>query len=219
LPFRIGFPAVSLEPGAPAALQFAIAPAIEALRLSDYCLPCRSRIGNNPAPTMALITCPECGKAVSTEAKVCPSCGYPVAEKRALADAASLAGSAPPADVNVPLLEVRPSWWNYGWHLVFFFLLVPLAIALYRRYSFLMRVYPDRVSILEGFWSKESSEFFVKDIRAVDVRQNLWARLVGIGDITVSTAASLEASEMAPGVPDPHRIREMLISLRQQMAD
>jgi len=30
---------------------------------------------------MALINCPECGREVSTEAKACPACGFPVAEK------------------------------------------------------------------------------------------------------------------------------------------
>ncbi len=28
---------------------------------------------------MALIKCPECGKAVSDKAEACPNCGYPVA--------------------------------------------------------------------------------------------------------------------------------------------
>ena len=31
---------------------------------------------------MALINCPECGKDVSTEAKVCPNCGKPLAEEQ-----------------------------------------------------------------------------------------------------------------------------------------
>lgn len=171
---------------------------------------------------MALITCPECGKEVSTEAKVCPACGYPVAE-RAGRDAAAL----PPAasarvvdavDAQAVLLEVRPSWWNFGWHLVFFWLLVPLFIALYRRHSFVMRIYSDRVSVEEGFWSKESSEFFIKDIRSIDVRQGIWGRLVGIGDVTISTAATVDAAEEAHGVPQPKRIKELLIAQRQQSA-
>jgi hypothetical protein len=33
-------------------------------------------------------------------------------------------------------LVVRPSWWTFGWHLMFFWLLVPLLVALYRRHSF-----------------------------------------------------------------------------------
>ena len=34
-----------------------------------------------------------------------------------------------------------------------------------------MRVYTDRVSVEEGFFAKETSEFFIKDIRSIDVRQ------------------------------------------------
>jgi uncharacterized membrane protein YdbT with pleckstrin-like domain len=114
------------------------------------------------------------------------------------------------------ILEVRPSWWNFGWHLLFCWLLFPLFIALYRRYSFVMRIYSDRVSVEEGFWSKESSEFFIKDIRAIDVRQGIWGRLVNIGDVTISTAATVDAAEEARGVPQPQRIKELLISQRQQ---
>jgi membrane protein YdbS with pleckstrin-like domain len=175
---------------------------------------------NSSRLRMALITCPECGKQVSTEAKVCPACGYPVAE-RADSDAAALppAASASAADAfnaQAVLLEVRPSWWNFGWHLLFVWLLVPLFIALYRRHSFVMRIYSDRVSVEEGFWSKESSEFFIKDIRSIDVRQGIWGRLVGIGDVTISTAATVDAAEEARGVPQPKRIKELLIAQRQQ---
>lgn len=169
---------------------------------------------------MALITCPECGKQVSTGAKVCPACGYPVAE-RASSDAAALPSAASAravdaVDAQAVILEVRPSWWNFGWHLLFFWLLVPLFIALYRRHSFVMRIYSDRVSVEEGFWAKDTSEFFIKDIRSIDVRQGIWGRLVGIGDVTISTAATVDAAEEARGVPQPKRIKELLIAQRQQ---
>lgn len=167
---------------------------------------------------MALIACPECSNQVSTEARVCPACGFPLAERR---DVTSLSPSAQAGVVDAVgaqsvLMEVHPSWWNFGWHLLFFWLLVPLLIALYRRYSFVMRIYSDRVSVEEGFWSKESSEFFIKDIRSIDVRQGVWGRLVGIGDVTISTAATVDAAEEARGVPQPKRIKELLISQRQQ---
>jgi uncharacterized membrane protein YdbT with pleckstrin-like domain len=105
---------------------------------------------------------------------------------------------------------------NFGWHLLFFWLLIPLFIALYWRHSFVMRIYTDRVSVEEGFWSRESSEFFIKDIRTIDVWQGIWGRLVGIGDITISTAASVDAAEEARGVSQPKRIKELLIAQRQQ---
>ena len=167
---------------------------------------------------MALIACPECGKEVSTEAKICPACGYPLAELSgpAVSSPEAQASAINAVDTQAVLMEVRPSWWNFGWHLLFFWLLVPLFVALYRRHSFVMRIYSDRVSVEEGFWSKESSEFFIKDIRSIDVRQGIWGRLVGIGDVTISTAATVDAAEEARGVAQPKRIKELLISLRQQ---
>ena len=169
---------------------------------------------------MSLISCPECGKQVSTAAKVCPGCGYPITEQ----GAAPLPAAEAPAVMPIPpgsqalIMEVRPSWWNYGWHLFFFWLLVPLLIALYKRHSFVMRIYSDRVSVEEGFWSKDTSEFFIKDIRSIDVKQGVWGRLVGIGDVTISTAATVDAAEEAQGVADPNRIKELLIGQRQQGA-
>lgn len=167
---------------------------------------------------MALISCPECGHQVSTEAQACPGCGFPLEERR------DLSVPSPPAQADAVdsvgaqevLLVVRPSWWNYGWHLLFCWLLLPLLIAFYRRHSFVLRIYSDRVSIEEGFWAKESSEFFIKDIRSIDVRQGVWGRLVGIGDVTISTAATVDAAEEACGVAQPKRIKELLISQRQQ---
>ena len=169
---------------------------------------------------MALIACPECANQVSTEANICPACGFPLAgqSEAATPSPAAQAEAMDAVGAQSVLLEVRPSWWNFGWHLLFFWLLVPLLIALYRRYSFVMRIYSDRVSVEEGFWSKESSEFFIKDIRSIDIRQGVWGRLVGIGDVTISTAATVDAAEEARGVAQPKRIKELLISQRQQSA-
>jgi uncharacterized membrane protein YdbT with pleckstrin-like domain len=81
-----------------------------------------------------------------------------------------------------------------------------------------IRIYAGRVSLEEGFFDKEISEFFIKGIRSVDVRQDVWGRLVGIGDVTISTAATVEAMEQARGVPRPSRIKDLLIAQRQQSA-
>lgn len=169
---------------------------------------------------MALIACPECGRQISTEARACPACGYPLAERSRTAASSpeAQADALEAVDTQAVLLEVRPSWWNFGWHLLFFWLLIPLLVALYRRHSFVMRIYSDRVSIEEGFWAKETSEFFIKDIRSIDVRQGLWGRIVGIGDVTISTAATVDAAEEACGVAQPKHIKELLIARRQQTA-
>jgi membrane protein YdbS with pleckstrin-like domain len=158
---------------------------------------------------MPLINCPECGKQVSTSAKACPSCGFPVAEK---ASESSVPATTQPDEL---LLEVRQSWWNFFWHLFFFFLIIPPLIAWYRRASMVLRVFPGRISIERGVFSKCYQDYIPKDIRSIDVDQGFFSRLVGIGDITISTAATVEAAEKIQGIPDPKGVRELILAQRR----
>jgi len=154
---------------------------------------------------MALINCPECGQQVSTAAKACPACGFPVAEK------------VPQEEATAPeelLAEVRPSCWNFFWHWFFFFLIVPPFIAVYRRASLVLRVYTNRITIERGVFSKCYQDYLPRDIRSIDIDQSFLARLVGIGDITISTSATAEASEKLLGVPNPKGIRELILNQR-----
>jgi len=159
---------------------------------------------------MALINCPECGKQVSTAAQACPTCGFPVGDQ-----VLPTAGpDGPPAAAGEVLAEVRPSWWNYFWHWVFFFLIVPPIVAACRRAATILRVYPDRITLERGLFSKCYQDYLPRDIRSIDIDQSLGQRLVGIGDITISTAATAEASEKIEGIPDPKGIRELILKQR-----
>lgn len=157
---------------------------------------------------MALINCPECGKQVSTAAQSCPSCGYPIATQ------ASQASQEPPPNPDVLLAEVRPSCWQFFWHWVFFWLIVPPLVAWWCRASVVLRVYGGRITIERGIFSKSYREFLAKDIRSMDIDQGLLARLVDIGDLTISTAATVDAAERIQGIPQPKQIREMILSQR-----
>jgi hypothetical protein len=159
---------------------------------------------------VALINCPDCGKQVSTAAKACPSCGFPVAEKVTQSGGPSAKG---PAQDEL-LAEVRPSWWNYFWHLFFFFLIVPPIIAACRRASTILRVYTNRITLERGLFSKCYQDYLPRDIRSIDVDQGFLARMVGIGNITISTAATVEAAEKIEGIPDPKGIRELILKQR-----
>jgi uncharacterized membrane protein YdbT with pleckstrin-like domain len=156
---------------------------------------------------MALIKCPECGQQVSTSARACPACGFPVAEK---------ASPQEPPPSGELLIEVRPSWWRYFWLLLFFWLLIPLLIACIKRSSTILRVYRGRITLERGIFSKCYREFFVRDIRSIDIDQSFLARIVNIGDLTISTAATQDASEHMEGVPGPQRIRDLIIAQRQE---
>ena len=152
---------------------------------------------------MALIDCPECGKEVSTAAVTCPSCGFPVA-----AQAAHLAH-------DTLLAEVRPSWWNFFWYLCFCWLIVPLIVAWARRRSVSLRIYPGRIMLERGLISKSYREFMARDIRSIEIDQGLLARMAGIGDLTISTAATVDPDEEIQGIPDPKAIRDLILAQRQ----
>jgi curved DNA-binding protein CbpA len=135
----------------------------------------------------------------------------PVAEKVAQPGVAEQPGSVA---ANELLAEVRPSWWHFFWLLFFFFLIVPWIVAWYRRASVVLRVFPNRVALERGVFSKCYRDFLPRDIRSIDIDQSLLARMVGIGDITISTAATVEGAERIKGIPDPKGIRELILKQR-----
>jgi len=162
---------------------------------------------------MPLINCPDCGKPVSSSAHACPSCGYPVAEKLAQQPAAQPSVSSE-SDSGELLAEVRPSWWGFFWYWFFFWLLVPPLAAYFRRTSTVLRIYPRRITLERGIFSKCYQDFNPRDIRSIDVDQTFFQRLLEIGDLTISTSATVEASEQLKSIPDPTGVRDLIIAQR-----
>ncbi len=113
------------------------------------------------------------------------------------------------------LAEVRPSWWKFFWHLFFFWLIVPPIVAWGRRASVVLRIYPGRVTLERGLLSKSYREFVARDIRSIEIDQGFLARMVGIGDLTISTAATVDADEEIEGIPKPKAIRDLILAQRQ----
>ncbi len=161
---------------------------------------------------MPLIECPECGKPVSPSAHACPVCGYPVAEKLVAQQVHTSGTTQPQGEL---LAEVRPSWWGFFWYLFFFWLIVPPIIAYFRRSSTVLRIYPGRVTVERGILSKCYQDYNPKDIRSIDVDQSLMQRMIGIGNLTLSTAATVEASEQLRSIPDPKGVRELILAQRR----
>lgn len=163
---------------------------------------------------MALINCPECGKQVSSEAPTCPGCGYPISEKLAQAQAAAPGGSSLSEAHTQVLAEIRPSWWGFFWYLFFFWLIIPPIIAYFRRNSTVLRIYPQRITVERGLLSKCYQDINPRDIRSIDVDQSFFQRLVGVGTLTLSTAATVDAAEVLSSIPDPKRVRDMILAQR-----
>ena len=161
---------------------------------------------------MAMINCPDCGKPVSSAAHACPNCGYPVAEKLAQQPAAGAPNARP--EPQGPLAEVRPSWWGYFWHVFFFWLIVPPIIAYFGRGATVLRIFPNRITLTRGLLSKCYRDYNPRDIRSIDIDQSFFQRLVGVGDLTISTAASAEGAEQIKSIPNAQGVRDLILAQR-----
>ncbi len=116
------------------------------------------------------------------------------------------------------LLEVRPSWWGFFWHLVFFWLIIPLIVALWKRASLVLRVYDDRILLETGVLSKDVKEIFISDVRAIDVSQTFFQRIFKTGDILIHTAGTEDREELfARHVHDPMGIKELINNQRRKI--
>lgn len=162
---------------------------------------------------MALFNCPECQQQVSTDAHTCPHCGFPIAEKLAHQAVADAGGAA--AQPLEPLAEVRPSWWGYFWYFFFFWAIIPPIVAIFRRNATLLQVFPDRIRLTRGLLSKCYRDYKPRDIRSIDIDQSLLQRMVSIGDLSISTAATSEASEQMKSIPDPQAVRDLILGQRR----
>jgi uncharacterized membrane protein YdbT with pleckstrin-like domain len=115
------------------------------------------------------------------------------------------------------VLELRPSWWNYFAHFLFFFLIIPLIVAVWQKFSLVFRVYGDRINLETGILSKNTKDVFISDVRTIDVKQSLFQRIVGIGDVMIATAGTSGYEDMARGLPNPKRVRDTIMTRRQQL--
>jgi len=117
------------------------------------------------------------------------------------------------------LLEARPSWWSFFWHLIFLWLVIPLIVALWRRAGLALRVFEDRVVLERGVLSKDVKEIFISDIRSIDVRQRFLQRIVGIGDLMIATAGTDRYEHVALSLPKPMSIKDLIQAQRRRKAD
>ncbi len=122
-------------------------------------------------------------------------------------------------DEDEILLHVQPSWWNFFWHLVFFFLIIPPIIALWLRAGLKIKVYSDRIVFEKGVLSKDVKEIFCADVRTIDVKQSLWQRIIGIGDIALATSGTSGYEEEAHGIPDPIGLKDMIYRQKKKYSD
>ena len=85
---------------------------------------------------------------------------------------------------------------------------MPPIIAYFRRSATVLRVFPNRIMLTRGLLSKCYRDYNPRDIRSIDIDQSFLQRIVGVGDLTISTAATAEGAERIEAIPDPQRVRD-----------
>ena len=69
----------------------------------------------------------------------------------------------------------------------------------------------ERITLTQGFWTKSRDDIEIFRIRDVVVKQSLYHRLVGIGDIVVKALEGRsEETHVLRGIADPVRVSEAI---------
>jgi membrane protein YdbS with pleckstrin-like domain/predicted RNA-binding Zn-ribbon protein involved in translation (DUF1610 family) len=74
-----------------------------------------------------------------------------------------------------------------------------------------------RVSLRRGLLSRELSEIPHEDIQNIQIKQTFFERLMGVGQLGVSSAGQDDVEIVIAGVPRPYRVREMIDAYRGAM--
>lgn len=106
------------------------------------------------------------------------------------------------------ILEARETKRSYGplW-LVLSVLMLGLPFLGRQRIS----LTNERITIVQGFWTKVRDDIEIFRVRDVVVKQSLWHRMLGIGDIVVkSMEGRTEEQHVLRGIADPVTVSERM---------
>ena len=142
-----------------------------------------------------LFPCPDCFALISKRAAVCPKCGAPLSPNEGNASLEAIGRDDLSTEKSVNIYH--PSALNYLWSIILGIILLPVAIGLFILLFILIEIKctsyeltSHRIIIRKGWIAKAQNEIWIKDMRAVNLVQSIWQRIIGVGDIAIGTAAS-----------------------------
>lgn len=169
-----------------------------------------------------MIFCPDCGAKNDDSARFCDTCGRPLTDVSAAASATRPANRTDQKDQSGRLLGTdgepvgddiddtpggerllwngRPSWlWSP-------------RLALTIRY----RLSSQRLIVETGFIGRRTEEIDLYRVNDVGVKQNPWERMVGMGDIDLTSADSSSPHRILHNIGDPIRVKDLLREAARQ---
>jgi uncharacterized membrane protein YdbT with pleckstrin-like domain len=86
-------------------------------------------------------------------------------------------------------------------------------IMLYRHYSWRFTIEDGNLESRRGLIAREVNSIRIADVRNINVKQTLFERLLFVGDVEFSSAASDNAEVMFKGVSRPMRVKRKVQEL------
>jgi len=172
--------------------------------------------------------CPQCGTEVAQGAAFCSRCGTRVMTPR------------PETKHEYALTRILPSWWHFFREIVIAGVLAGAGIyrmithpgtpalallmwagaaavlgmiSLARRYTS-WSLTSDRLIARRGLIASHRREMELSDVRSIEVDRGVMQRMLGLGNVTVASAASTDFVISLFDIPDPERVAEMLRQAR-----
>ncbi len=133
----------------------------------------------------------------------------------------------------------RISWFNYTWHILLAIWLIFLGVypnEALRQYGLISTgiliiliviivrirleviIKDDKLVIVEGIISKHIREVFLRDIRTIDIRQNVIERMFGFGDVMIATSATSGYEIILENIGAPNKLKQEIEQARTRMA-
>jgi uncharacterized membrane protein YdbT with pleckstrin-like domain len=90
-------------------------------------------------------------------------------------------------------------------------MLVLVAVIAYRRLAWTFSIRGDTIESCRGIIGRDVQSIRVQDLRNVNVRQSIFQRLFGVGDVEFSSAGGAGVEVTFYGVRDPLRVKERVM--------
>lgn len=181
------------------------------------------------------IRCPKCSTELEADNSLfgnnvtCPSCGNVfVAQQASSAPMLRIKGSAQtpasgsPLDMEETLFDGGPEFIYFLGAIIISALLCFIVIGIIGLIAVLIAykcthyvVTTQRVIVQSGFFNRKKTEIWIKDMRGVDLKRNLWDLIVGTGRIEIGTAASAGKEIQIYGLRNAQELIDKVNHLRR----
>lgn len=89
-------------------------------------------------------------------------------------------------------------------------LLLCVGISALLRYRYLFTVTDNSIIMRVGLIARDTNEMQLRHIRAINVRQGIIKRILGIGTVIFISAAESESAVVFKGISDPYGLKERI---------